>query len=402
MTITENGCVGCTACLSVCPHSAVRMIPDARGFYVAAADENLCVSCGLCRAVCPQNETETRPGGVKNVWYQYAADPKERQKSASGGAFYQLAGQTLAHGGYVCGCVWDERFCACHVVTNDPEIVKKMRGSKYVQSDMKHCFAEIRDLLTAGRDVLFSGTGCQTTGLIRFVGETLAAHLTTVALVCGGVPSPRVFWWYKNAVERAAGSPLTELDMRSKRHGWLTAEWRMCFANGKCVTENTYQQNLYGTLFNEGLTLNEPCMHCRYHLDRVRADLLIADHWGIDRELLDKTGNRGASCILALTEKGETAIRSLGDGCVLLPGDLGNVVKHHGVLTRDHKANPHRDAFFNTVTEDNILPVMRRYYRLWEKESGRSALIPLLYKLKLYNAWHLFKWKRRHPRRGGR
>ena len=68
-------------------------------------------------------------------------------------------------------------------------------------------------------------------------------------------------------------------------------------------------------------------------------------------------------------------------------------------MTRDHKENPHRDAFFDTVTEDNILPLMRQYYRLWEKESGRSPLIPLLYKLKLYNAYHLFKWKRRHRRR---
>ena len=47
--VDSSLCIGCAACVGVCPVSAVSI--SAEGF--AAVDENTCVSCGTCTSVCP-------------------------------------------------------------------------------------------------------------------------------------------------------------------------------------------------------------------------------------------------------------------------------------------------------------------------------------------------------------
>ena len=47
----ENDCVGCKACVDVCPKNAIAVI-DSLISYNALIDESLCVKCDMCHQIC--------------------------------------------------------------------------------------------------------------------------------------------------------------------------------------------------------------------------------------------------------------------------------------------------------------------------------------------------------------
>ena len=66
-----------------------------------------------------------------------------RNESRSGGIFTALSDYYINRGGYVCGCILDENLNPKHIVTNNFEERDLMRGSKYVQSDLKHSLPNV-------------------------------------------------------------------------------------------------------------------------------------------------------------------------------------------------------------------------------------------------------------------
>jgi len=49
----KSDCCGCTACVNICPNSAILMVEDEEGFYYPVLVEERCVSCQQCINVCP-------------------------------------------------------------------------------------------------------------------------------------------------------------------------------------------------------------------------------------------------------------------------------------------------------------------------------------------------------------
>jgi Fe-S-cluster-containing hydrogenase component 2 len=47
-TVDQDTCVGCAACVSVCPTSAIS-VNDGK----ASVDKDVCVECGACVSTCP-------------------------------------------------------------------------------------------------------------------------------------------------------------------------------------------------------------------------------------------------------------------------------------------------------------------------------------------------------------
>lgn len=49
VTIDKDTCIGCGACVGVCPVGALSMGDDSK----SQCDEGICIDCGACVACCP-------------------------------------------------------------------------------------------------------------------------------------------------------------------------------------------------------------------------------------------------------------------------------------------------------------------------------------------------------------
>lgn len=115
-----------------------------------------------------------------------------RIKSRSGGVFTAVSDVVIDRGGVVYGCAVNKNYQVNHSRIATKEERNRFRGSKYVQSNLKNTFNEVKEDLISGKLVLYSGTGCQIAGLKSFLIDIDTTNLYTVDIVCHGVPSPRI------------------------------------------------------------------------------------------------------------------------------------------------------------------------------------------------------------------
>lgn len=300
-------CCGCTACVSICSHNAITMIPDSLGFLYPKVNSKLCVNCGLCEKVCQFHEDYMRYDNFETPnAYQYRLLQNEQLlKSQSGGAFFTIADKFIAKGGVVYGAAFTKTWKVTHQKANDDKTLSALRMSKYVQSDMIGIFKDVKEQLKIGIRVLFSGTACQIAGLKSFIPNRLHQNLFCIDIVCHGVPSPKIWADYILYLQKTRQSKIVKACFRDKRFGWHGARESFLFENGK---EEFRRTNNY--LYFSGLSMRESCSHCHYtNLKRV-GDITVGDQWGIAKDS-PYEDDKGLSLVLVNSEKGEQLFESL-------------------------------------------------------------------------------------------
>ncbi len=298
--LKKEMCTGCSACYAACPKKCIEMIPDKHGFLYPVVDESNCIKCGKCQRVCQTYCTEEKKK-LSNL-YGYVNPNKEiLSASSSGGIFSAVFEKIISGGGYVCGAVFDKELSVHHVVTNITEIAEKMRGSKYVQSRVENCYAEILKILTEGKEVLFTGTPCQVLGLKCFLGKDYP-NLFTADCICHSVPSPVIFQSYLEMLKRKYGD-IYEFSFRDKTNGW--ENYNLSFETKKGKIYFCHKGNPYMEGFLDGLYHRESCTQCPVKT-RVNycSDLTMGDFWQVKDIAPELYDPRGVSAVLVNTEKG--------------------------------------------------------------------------------------------------
>ncbi|MDD4509936.1 MAG: Coenzyme F420 hydrogenase/dehydrogenase, beta subunit C-terminal domain [Oscillospiraceae bacterium] len=233
-------------------------------------------------------------------------DISTRMASRSGGIFTALSDNILEQGGIVYGCVLTDDFLAAHVRAEKAEDRNQMRGSKYIQSDLRGVFKMVRTDLDAGKKVLFSGTSCQVAGLQGFLGKEYD-HLCCVDIVCHGVPSSNVWKAYIKWQERRNHSKCVNVDFRNKRdHGWAAHIETMMFASGAKVDSEVFKNLFYGHHI-----LRPCCYQCPYKSTMHPGDITIADYWKIRKAAPGFNDNRGVSLVLLNNDDGNAAFEAV-------------------------------------------------------------------------------------------
>lgn len=221
--------------------------------------------------------------------------------SRSGGIFTAVSDYVLSQNGIIYGCILNENYEAVHIRATDYEMRNKMRGSKYVQSNLANCFIEIIDDLKQNKVVLFSGTACQIAGLLSLLKSKKVdvSRLLTMEILCHGVPSPEV--WQSNLrwVEKKIGKKLLNVSFRNKtKYGWKRHVETYYF-NGE-----EFDSGSFTKLFTRHYILRPACFKCPYKGTVHQADLTIADFWGIEKVAEKMADDRGVSLVLVNTSKG--------------------------------------------------------------------------------------------------
>lgn len=237
----NNDCCGCGGCYNICPATAIQMQKNEEGFKVPVVDIEKCTNCGLCEKVCPHtnaNKNNYLQNDDKS-WLYVSKDTSAKYRSSSGAAFYEIAKSALEKGSYICGCAWNNDLIAEHIVGCDIEVLHKLQGSKYVQSDTKKVFKEILTLLQKGNRVIFSGVPCQCTAMGNYVaafgnGSKYRDQLLIVGVICHGVASPLVWDSFKKWTSEKEHSELVGVNFRDKsQEGYKKSYCRYDYANGK-------------------------------------------------------------------------------------------------------------------------------------------------------------------------
>ena len=228
-------CCGCTACAAVCAHDAIEMKPDGMGFLYPVVDAERCVDCGLCEKVCSFNDHYDTSLNLSapDVYGARHKDENEVATSRSGAAFIAISDYILRQGGVVYGAGYKDHFRVAHKRATTREERDEFKGSKYVQSDLRGVFRQVKKDLKEGRIVLFSGTPCQTSGLNAYVGRKLRENLYLVDIVCHGVPGPYIWRDYIAYLEKKQGDTICWVNFRDKqRFGWAAHKETFKFVKG--------------------------------------------------------------------------------------------------------------------------------------------------------------------------
>ena len=285
----------------------MRETPE--GFLVPRIYVPKCVGCGVCRKVCPAaNDVPMALRKTEIVCYGGAARLREEAlSSTSGGVASVLSRRIVDDGGVVVGAAFDPFPCVRHVCVEDIEGIVRLKGSKYVESDITHALPKIREYLKNGRKVLFVGLPCQVAAVYGFLGGD-SEGLYTVDLVCHGKPPQKLFSHWARMLEKMLGGRISEYKFRDKKCcDWNDPDTHLHFyrlTDGR-VGSVPFKTNWYGRYFLGSSSFRECCYHCQFaRLPRV-GDVTLADFWGAERdERFKRFTKHGLSLVAAQSEKG--------------------------------------------------------------------------------------------------
>lgn len=380
---SKKECSACTACASICPKGAISMTPDEDGFVYPVVEESKCVHCGLCEQVCAYRN-DVPPVSRKDVFVAVSGTTNVRE-SASGGLFAAFAKAVLEQGGAVYGCAMEYengQLHPRHICVTEQQDLIRLKGSKYVQSDLGSTYPDVKRRLEEGQTILFSGTPCQVAGLQGFLRREYD-NLFTVDIICHGVPNGKLFQKYIAFEEKKRDTKIISFRFRDKSQGWKL-HGAMTLDNGETVffapEESSYYQ-----MFLNSYTYRENCYSCPYASEHRAGDVTIGDYWCVELahpELLQENGGtldheKGTSCLIVNNDKGQTLLEQFGSGIVRWPSTYENAAKYNRQLTIPSAMKPERKEVLTMAREDYAVLedwYQRRLRKIRRKRAIRGAV----------------------------
>lgn len=357
-------CCGCNACGDICGKHAISFVTDNEGFWYPEVNRELCVDCGLCDKVCPiQNKANhVERYAEPNVFAAYAKDETIRLDSTSGGIHSMLALKMYEKNAYVGGAVYNSDHTCSQIVDNNPERLPEIRSSKYLQSNAEGVYKEIRGLLKEGKNVFFCGCPCQIHALYNFLGKDYE-NLVTCDFICRGVNSPKVFLKYMEMLEHQYGAKATEIKFKNKKWGWHNFSMRVNFENGMEYCKDRYHDLFFIGYLQANLLTRPSCYECHFKGFPQKADISMADFWGIEK--IDKTmdQDKGTSLVMVNSDKGRTLFESIKDKIEWRQFTMDDARAGNPVMDGSLKsASSNREAFFNDLDKMPFEKVAAKYF----------------------------------------
>ncbi|MBQ7094899.1 MAG: Coenzyme F420 hydrogenase/dehydrogenase, beta subunit C-terminal domain [Clostridia bacterium] len=377
----KEDCCGCTACMNICPKGAITMQADEEGFLYPEIDGKRCIECGLCKKICAFQKEELSLEEMPQVYAVKASDEIRRQ-SSSGGCFTAFSDVILQKGGAVYGCAFDEKLKAEHIRAENERERDRCRGSKYSQSDLGTIFSSVKEDLKAGREVLFTGTTCQTAALREVLSEQEQKNLYTVDIICHGTPSPRLFADFIEYIEQKRNKKVKAYYHRPKDLGWRGGE-KLIYADGKKESRTTLVDG-WRNIFYGDLALRPSCYQCRYSNPCRPSDITIADFWGIEGYAPEFSDALGVSLALVSSEKGRRLFEACRSSLQIIERTMEEAVVKNPNLKVPTARPAARTQFWALYKEGGFPAIMRLYGKDTLKQKIKYAIKAIMRKCGLF------------------
>ena len=361
-------CCACKACANACAQNAISFEYDKFGFAYPIINEEKCVNCGRCERVCDfgnKDDVVERNLPIKGFAAVHT-DDNVLKRSSSGGVFSALAEWIISRGGFVYGCVLDEKLMPVFDCAREIERTKKMCGSKYVQSDPGYVYRDVKEKLMTGKPVLFTGTPCQVAALYSYLGKRYLENLYTADLICHGTPSPLLYKEYLHILEKKLDGKILGIRFRNKRRGWagqflleIEVTLRKPRSNKIQTKYIHYEESMY---FMEFLlkNLSRPSKYnCKYASRYRVGDISMGDFWSFRQADIKLDYHKGLSSVLVNTKKGESLISRIN--LKLEEVALDKILKGTSNLNSPGSKGPKWDYYMDGFAEGKLEDLMTKY-----------------------------------------
>ena len=296
-----------------------------------------------------------------------------RLRSTSGGTFSEIARSFIRTGGCVCAAGYDEQGKVVHKLINTISEIDELCESKYEQSDLNNCFADVESCLSSSRKVLFVGTPCQVAGVKAYL-RNKDEKLYTIDLVCYGVPSPMIYIEWRAEIERVYKKKIAYVHFRDKSFGYAAPNVKIVFKDGSSA-EQTFLIKSYMKTFMSGLNVRPSCSECAFKgIDRC-SDLTFGDCWhiGVFQKAMDD--NLGTTSVYVHSPKGSMLLDMIKNQVNISQIDTQQEIKLDGrKINESVQKNPNSIIFFNdarTLPYDVLV-------KKWVPDSKKEMLVTII------------------------
>ncbi|MDE5876023.1 MAG: Coenzyme F420 hydrogenase/dehydrogenase, beta subunit C-terminal domain [Muribaculaceae bacterium] len=356
-----NNCTGCGLCNNICPHTAISMIQDEKGFKYPHINIDKCTDCGACRKICPQNSFN--PLTSKNIYAAFSKDKDVRMTSSSGGIFTELCKYVIGNGGIVFGVKYDKDWLPVFGYAESLEECEAFKVSKYAEADLTKVYHVLYEKIKSGTLVLFSGTPCQAAAIrTRFSN---IKNLIIIDLICNSVPSAKLLNDYLREIKKEIGD-IKDFNMRFKRPSWENSSYKIDTNSVSITGENKTKFSKinrlvlsYRDLFFSHLSTRISCQNCKYRGFNRAGDISIGDFWGINSICPEMNDGKGTSIILINSEKGkdiwnliDTEKRSV---------ESTSVIRNKCIPLKNLSINKNYNQFWKDYVKYGYLYVAKKY-----------------------------------------
>lgn len=353
-------CCGCSACADICPKDAISMVEN-DGFLYPVVDYNKCIECKRCEKVCDfKRDKSTESNCIKA--FAAKANTDIRLLSSSGGVFTIISDWVLNQNGVVYGAMYDEAMRVCHKGVILPEQRDKMRGSKYIQSNLNGVYREVLEDLKSNKTVLFVGVPCQVGALKSFLGRDYN-NLYTADLICHGVPSNKVWQKFVNYINEKYHRSLVDYRFRNKSVSWRRYSPLLYFSDGTVIGDNNITASFI-ELFRYDVSLRPSCSGCTYASAHREGDFTLGDFWGIENVYPEMDDGQGVSALMINTSKADDLVKKFENHLELRECSVDNIIVHQPNMTRSSKPSVKANQFQIDMDTLPFEKVLKKYTRV--------------------------------------
>ena len=303
MWIAKNKCTGCGACENICPRTAISMKSDECGFIYPEISIEKCVNCNMCEKICNARlEIKSNNYSEPLTYAAWSGNADTRFTSTSGGVFTELSTRIIEKGGYVAGALYNKENLVEHFLVNDLEGLTKLKQSKYIQSNAKLIYKQVKDKLDDNNLVAFCGAPCQIAALYAYLGKEYD-NLFTFDFICRGMNSPKAYKSWLKEIEEKYGGKACKVWFKYKEDGWKKSPRciRIDFDNNSNIVLKGNENLFMSGYLDYNLYIRPSCSNCDFKGVPRISDITLADFWGVHSSVDD---DKGTSMVLCNSDKG--------------------------------------------------------------------------------------------------
>lgn len=382
----KKDCCFCQACINVCPTNAIEIQYDEYGFEYPHINKDKCISCQQCINTC-HYQKEDKQISLKETYAASSFDINLLQ-SASGGIFSSIAQAIVHQGGLVYGSAMvyeNNQLNVKHICVDNLNDLNKIKGSKYVQSNIGYVYKDIKNVLKQGRIVLFSGTPCQVDGLYGYL-KSKYDNLFTIDIICHGVPSQQFFQSYIQYIETKKNKKIIDYKFRDKNQGWKLYGKITYLDNQSSCEYFEPEESSYYQMFLNSYTYRENCYSCPYASDKRPGDITIGDYWCIDlvhpEYLLENNGlldeKKGISTLIVNNKHGKCLIENYGKGLTKYPSTYEYAYQYNKQLIQPSMLKEERKIVLDMYKSQGYTKVEQWYQKRLSRYKRKRKLISMI------------------------